>query len=147
MRNLAAKVPTDLRPDTTARATAACQAPSRAIARGLAAGLVVDVEAQLPTATRRFSSRRRRRLTPPLFKKFSASTGEVGRRRLWSDAEKLRGSWPRAWPVGDWSRRQRSAPTALMIKSRAGFRSAQGVGRRAQGARGLLISQAHRSEF
>lgn len=54
MRNLAAKVPSDLWPDFKARATAAYQAPSRAIARDLAAGLIADFETQLPTATRCF---------------------------------------------------------------------------------------------
>jgi putative transposase len=54
MRNLAAKVPTDLWPEFKARATACYQAPSRAIARDLAAGLVADFAAQLPTAVRCF---------------------------------------------------------------------------------------------
>lgn len=50
MRNLAAKVPEDRWPDFKARATAAYQAPSRAIARDLAEGLVVDYQAELPSA-------------------------------------------------------------------------------------------------
>jgi putative transposase len=54
MRNLAAKVPTDLWPEFKARATACYQAPSRAIARDLAAGLVAEYETQLPTAVRSF---------------------------------------------------------------------------------------------
>ena len=54
MRNLAAKVPTDLWPEFKARATACYQAPSRAIARDLAAGLVAEYETQLPTAVRCF---------------------------------------------------------------------------------------------
>ena len=50
MRNLAAKVPEDVWPEFTARATAAYQAPSRASAHELAAGVVADFEAELPTA-------------------------------------------------------------------------------------------------
>jgi transposase-like protein len=50
MRNLAAKLPEDLRPEFKARATAAYQAPSRAIARELAQGVVADYEAELPSA-------------------------------------------------------------------------------------------------
>jgi putative transposase len=50
MRNLAAKVPEDLRPDFKARVLAAYQAPSRAIARDLAEGLVADYEKELPSA-------------------------------------------------------------------------------------------------
>jgi hypothetical protein len=42
MRNLAAKVPTDLWPEFKARATACYQVPSRAFARDLAAGLVAE---------------------------------------------------------------------------------------------------------
>ena len=51
MRNLTAKVPDDLWPESKARATAAYLAPSRAIARDLAAGVVADYEAELPSAT------------------------------------------------------------------------------------------------
>jgi putative transposase len=42
MRNLASKVPEDVRPDLKARAQASYQALSRAIARELAAGVVAD---------------------------------------------------------------------------------------------------------
>ena len=51
MRNLAAKVPEDLRPEFKARVTAAYQAPSRAIARDLASGVVADYQAELPSAS------------------------------------------------------------------------------------------------
>lgn len=50
MRNLAAKVPTDLWPDFKARTTACYQAPSRAIARQLAAGIRADYADLLPSA-------------------------------------------------------------------------------------------------
>src|SRR6201994_1222235 len=50
MRNLAAKVPTDLWPEFKARVTACYQAPSRAIARQLAAGIRADYVDQLPSA-------------------------------------------------------------------------------------------------
>ena len=54
MRNLAAKVPTDLWPEFKARATACYQAPSRAIARQLAAGVRADYADLLPNALRCF---------------------------------------------------------------------------------------------
>jgi putative transposase len=50
MRNLAAKVPTDLWPEFKARVTACYQAPSRAIARELAAGIRADYADLLPSA-------------------------------------------------------------------------------------------------
>ena len=50
MRNLAAKVPEDLRPEFKARATAAYQAPSRKIARELAEGVVADYGSELANA-------------------------------------------------------------------------------------------------
>jgi putative transposase len=50
MRNLAAKVPKDLWPEFTARATAAYQAPSRKIARELADGIVADYGTELANA-------------------------------------------------------------------------------------------------
>ena len=50
MRNLAAKVPTDLWPEFKARVTACYQAPSRAIARQLAAGIRADYADLLPSA-------------------------------------------------------------------------------------------------
>jgi len=50
MRNLAAKVPEDVRPEVKARIQAAYQAPSRAIARDLAKGVVEDFEKELPSA-------------------------------------------------------------------------------------------------
>lgn len=50
MRNLAAKVPTDLWPEFKARVTACYQVPSRPIARELAAGIRTDYAAALPSA-------------------------------------------------------------------------------------------------
>ena len=50
MRNLAAKVPTDLWPEFKARVTACYQAPSRVIARELAAGIRADYADLLPSA-------------------------------------------------------------------------------------------------
>jgi putative transposase len=50
MRNLAAKVPTDLWPDFKARVTACYQAPSRAIARHLAGGVCAEYADHLPSA-------------------------------------------------------------------------------------------------
>ncbi len=50
MRNLAAKVPTDLWPEFKTRVTACDQAPSRAIARHLAAGIRADYADVLPSA-------------------------------------------------------------------------------------------------
>ena len=50
MRNLAAKVPTDLWPEFKARVSACYQAPSRAIARQLAAGIRTDYADLLPSA-------------------------------------------------------------------------------------------------
>ena len=50
MRNLSAKVPTDLWPEFKARVTACYQAPSRAIARELAAGIRADYADLLPSA-------------------------------------------------------------------------------------------------
>src|ERR1700751_1152192 len=50
MRNLAAKVPTDLWPDFKARVTACYQAPSRAIARHLAGGVCAEYADNLPSA-------------------------------------------------------------------------------------------------
>jgi transposase-like protein len=50
MRNLAAKVPTDLWPEFKTRVTACYQAPSRPIARELAAGIRADYAATLPSA-------------------------------------------------------------------------------------------------
>jgi len=60
MRNLAAKVPTDLRPEFKTRVSACYQAPSRAIARQLAAGIRADDADLLPSAlpvSRTISSR------------------------------------------------------------------------------------------
>jgi len=50
MRNLAAKVPTDLWPEFEARATACYEAPSRAIVRQLTAGIRADYADLLPSA-------------------------------------------------------------------------------------------------
>ena len=50
MRNLAAKVPTDLWPKFKTRVAACYQAPSRAIARQLAAGIRADYADVLPSA-------------------------------------------------------------------------------------------------
>ena len=50
MRNLAAKVPTDLWPEFKTRVAACYQAPSRAIARQLAAGIRADYADVLPSA-------------------------------------------------------------------------------------------------
>ena len=50
MRNLAAKVPTDLWPEFKVRVAACYQAPSRSIARQLAAGLRADYAVRLPSA-------------------------------------------------------------------------------------------------
>ncbi|HYA81060.1 MAG TPA: IS256 family transposase [Methylocystis sp.] len=50
MRNLSAKVPTDLWPEFKARVTACYQAPSRAIARELAAGIRANYADLLPSA-------------------------------------------------------------------------------------------------
>ena len=54
LRNLAAKVPTDLWPEFKARVVACYQAPSRAIARELAAGVRADYADPLPSALRCF---------------------------------------------------------------------------------------------
>jgi putative transposase len=50
MRNLAAKVPTDLWPEFKARVSACYQAPSRAIARQLASGIRADYADLMPSA-------------------------------------------------------------------------------------------------
>ena len=50
MRNLAAKVPSDLWPEFKARVTACYQAPSRAIARDLAGGIRADYASIVPSA-------------------------------------------------------------------------------------------------
>jgi putative transposase len=50
MRNLSAKVPTDLWPEFKARARACYQAPSRTIARDLAKGIRADYGAIVPSA-------------------------------------------------------------------------------------------------
>jgi putative transposase len=50
MRNLAAKVSTDLWPEFEARATACYEAPSRAIVRQLTAGIRADYADLLPSA-------------------------------------------------------------------------------------------------
>ena len=50
MRNLVAKVPTDLWPEFKTRLAACYQAPSRAIARQLAAGIRADYAEVLPSA-------------------------------------------------------------------------------------------------
>jgi putative transposase len=55
MRNLAAKVPSDLWPEFKERAKASYQAPSRAIARDLANGVVADYDAMLPSAVKCFA--------------------------------------------------------------------------------------------
>jgi transposase-like protein len=54
LRNLAAKVPTDVWPDFKARVLACYQAPSRAIARELAAGVRADYATLMPSAVRCF---------------------------------------------------------------------------------------------
>jgi putative transposase len=54
LRNLAAKVPTDLWPEFKARVVACYQAPSRAIARKLAAGVRADYANLMPSAFRCF---------------------------------------------------------------------------------------------
>jgi transposase-like protein len=54
LRNLAAKVPTDVWPDFKARVLACYQAPSRAIARELAAGVRADYATLMPSELRCF---------------------------------------------------------------------------------------------
>jgi Transposase, Mutator family len=67
MRNLAAKVPTDLWPEFKARVTACYQAPSRAIARQLAAGIRTYYADLLPSALACFEDDLEARIThlPP----------------------------------------------------------------------------------